>query len=256
MKRTTALPLFLVFAVFFAGFHSPASAASQDQGRLKEVAQLRTQLAAAYYARGQYSVALEEIKNALAAVSDYAPAFNVQGLVYMDLREWDTAEEHFQRALRLDSNDPDSNHNFGWFLCMKRSRQLESLKYFTAAAKNPLYATPEKSLLQAGICALKGGDLEAADDFLQKSDRQQANNPQTLLALAQLAWKRKQVNAARGLLLQQARLTAATAESLWLNVRVERKLGNADNETGFAKELRTRFPDSEEALALADGKFD
>lgn len=229
---------------------------ADEPDRSKEIAQLRTQIAAAYYARGQYGVALEEVKKALAAVSDYAPAFNVQALVYMDLKELDTADESFQRAIKLDASNADSNHNYGWFLCFKRSRYTDGIKYFLAAVKNPLYTTPEKSLQQAGLCSIKAGDLSGAEDFLQKADRLQPNNPQTLLGLAQLAWQRKQLDTARKFLLQQARAASPSAESLWLNVRVERKLGNTENETGFAKELRTRFPDSDEALLLAAGKYD
>lgn len=249
LKRPLAV--FTAAALVAGGVH-----AADEADRSKEIAQLRTQIAAAYYARGQYGVALEEVKKALAAISDYAPAYNVQALVYTDLKEWDTADESFQRAVKLDASNADSNHNYGWFLCFKRNRYADGVKYFMAAVKNPLYATPEKSLQQAGLCSMKAGDLTAAEDFLLKADRLAANNSQTLLGLAQLAWQRKQLDTARKFLLMQARVASPSAESLWLNVRVEKKLGNTDNEVGFAKELRTRFPDSDEALLLAAGKYD
>jgi len=249
MKRALA-------TVVAAALVASVVCAADEPDRSKEIAQLRTQIAAAYYARGQYGVALEEVKKALAAISDYSPAFNVQALIYTDLKEWDTAEESFQRAIKLDTSNADSNHNYGWFLCFKRNRYADGIKYFMAAVKNPLYATPEKSLQQAGLCAIKLGDVASAEDYLQKADRLQANNPQTLLGLAQLAWQRKQLDTARKYLLMQARAASPSAESLWLNVRVEKKLGNADTEAGFAKELRTRFPDSDEALLLAAGKYD
>lgn len=233
-----------------------AAAYAAEVNRSKEIADIRTQLAAGYYARGQYTVALEEVRAALAAVSDYAPAYNVQALVYMDLKEWATAEENFLRALRIDPTNADANHNFGWFLCGKRERYAEGVRYFLAALKNPLYTKPEKSLQQAGLCALKVGDLVQAEENLYKADRAQPNNPQTVLGLAQLAFRRKDYVIARQFLQQQARLASPSAESLWLNVRVERKLGQADSEAGFARELRARFSDSEEALLLAAGKYE
>ncbi|MFC4159224.1 type IV pilus biogenesis/stability protein PilW [Chitinimonas lacunae] len=234
-----------------------AVAAEEGQSAARtELARLRTELAGGYYARGQYAVALEEVKTALEAASDYGPAYNVQGLIYMDLGELDTAEQSFQRALRIDSTNPDNNHNYGWFLCNKRARYPEAIRYFFAALKNPLYATPVKSIQLVGICALRGNDLAMAEEYLQRADRMLPNNGQTVLGLAGLAYRRGELQQARDLLLRQARLVSPSAESLWLNIRVERKLGNSDVEQGFAKELRTRFPDSPEAKLLAQQKFD
>ena len=50
-------------------------------------AKAHTELASAYYELGNLGVALEEVRIALAADPNYAPAYNVQGLVYMDLKE-------------------------------------------------------------------------------------------------------------------------------------------------------------------------
>jgi type IV pilus assembly protein PilF len=125
-----------------------------------------------------------------------------------------------------------------------------------AAVKNPLYATPQKSLLQAGLCALKGKDMQAADDYLRQADRALPDNPPTLLGLAQLAYAKGDLNGARSLLLRESRLGNPSPESLWLNVRVEHKLGNSNAENDFSRSLKGRFPDSEEAKRLAKGQFD
>lgn len=230
--------------------------AAEDSDPRKEVPRLRTELAAGYYARGQYGVALQEVAKALEANPNYAPAYDVQGLVYMDLREFDTADKNFRRAVSLDPTEPNANHNYGWFLCQKRNAFRESIPYFVAALKNPLYSQPEKSLQQAGLCALKAGDVAAATDYLRQADRAQPDNPQTLYGLALLAYRRGELEASRALLFRQARLGSPSADALWLNLRLERKLGNADNEAGFGKELKTRFPDSEEARLLAAGQYD
>lgn len=230
--------------------------AAEDSDRREDAARIHTELAAAYYARGQYGVALEHLKDALNANGNYAPAYNIQGLVYTDLREFDTADKNFLRSISLDSADADANHNYGWFLCAKRDKYAESLRYFTAALKNALYATPQKSMQQAGLCAIKAGDYKAADDFLRKADRAEADNPDTLLGLAQVAYQRGDLERARALLARQARLGTPVAEALWLNVRIDRKLGSRETEAGFAKELKSRFPDSEEARRLAAGQYD
>lgn len=248
MKQSVILALLFVSSL--------ATARAEEVDRRQDAARIHTELAAAYYARGQYGVALEHIKDATTAKSDYAAAYNIEGLVYTDLREFEKADKSFLHAISLDSSNADANHNYGWFLCNKRDKYAESIKYFTAALKNPLYTSPQKSMQQAGLCALKSGDFAAADDFLRKADKAEPDNADTLLGLAQLSFRRGAFETARTLLGRQARLGTPTAEALWLNVRIDRKLGSKDSEAGFAKELKSRFPDSDEARRLAAGQYD
>jgi type IV pilus assembly protein PilF len=230
--------------------------AAADVEHRDNLARIHTELSGAYFSRGQYGVALDEIKAAHEANADYAPAYSVEGLIYMDLREFDKSDQAFQRALRLNPTDPDANHNYGWFLCNRRDKYIESLRYFLAAVKNPLYTTPQKSLQQAGLCAMSGGDTRAAEDYLRQADRVEPDNSQTLLALAQLAYGRGEYTAARTLLGREGHASAPTAASLWLNARVERKLGHDDAAASFSRQLQSHFPDSEEARRLAKGQFD
>uniref|UniRef100_UPI0035B48375 hypothetical protein n=1 Tax=Chitinimonas sp. TaxID=1934313 RepID=UPI0035B48375 len=58
-----------------------SAAKAAEPSRQENSARIHTELAAEYYARAQYGVALEEIKAARDAVPDYAPTFNVEGLV-------------------------------------------------------------------------------------------------------------------------------------------------------------------------------
>lgn len=49
---------------------------------------------------------------------------------------------------------------------------------------------------------------------------------------------------------------AANAETLWLGVRIERKLNNREAMMQLAGQLQRRFPQSREALAYERGTFD
>jgi type IV pilus assembly protein PilF len=48
----------------------------------------------------------------------------------------------------------------------------------------------------------------------------------------------------------------ANAESLWLGIRIENKLGNVSERDELASALRSRFGSSREATALELGRFD
>jgi len=218
-------------------------------------AKAHTELAAAYYELGNVGIALEEVRIALAADPGYAPAYNVQGLVNMDLKDNAAAESSFQRGLKLAPQDPDLNHNYGWFLC-QTGREDQSTQWFLNAVRNPLYTTPAKSYSAAARCVQKRDPQEAAGYF-ERALRLDPNQIQAMLPYAELLYKRGQLNQAKDLVGRYNKLVPEpTAESLWLALRIERKLGDRVAETSYATQLRRRYANSNEYRALVRGDFE
>jgi len=259
VKRTIGLALLALLAAcatpqpegpkvestsFSGGSHDP-----------RNRARVRTELAALYYQRGNMNVALEELRLAVAADPGYATAHGMFGLVYMELKENALAQASFERALGLAPDDPDINHNYGWFLC-QTSREEQSMAYFQRALRNPLYATPARTHTAAGTCALRRGDLAGAEVFLQRALAIDPNQPAALLQLAQVRYRQMNYPEARRLLARHAKLVEPSAESLWLALRVERRLGQRTTELSYANQLRRRFPASREAQALQRSQYD
>lgn len=228
---------------------------TQVDSESRQRARAFTELASAYYARAQYKVALDELRKAITADNRYGPAYNIYGLIYMELAEDKLAEENFRRAIDLDRSDSETRNNYGWFLCT-RGRYDEGLEQFAVALRNPLYAHPERAMASAGQCAEKKGDLALAEANLQKSLKLQPDNPNTILKLAGLHFRRGQLMEAQRLLGRHAELAPPTAESLWLGVRLERKLGDRAQEAAYGLQLRKRFPDSNEARLLLSGRYE
>lgn len=243
----------LAFLVLCAACALPAAADEPADARYR--AQIHTELGAGYFSRGQLGVALEELSEAVKADSDYAPAYTMLGLVYMELREHDQAEENFRRALGLEPANSEAHNNYGWFLC-QRERTDEAIPHFLAALKNPLYTTPEKPYFNAGVCSLKKGDEKGAEEFFLKAARFQAAPPQTLWHLADINFRRGDYAAAKQYLERFLQSSQPTAEALWLGARLERRLGNRDAEANYSLQLRKKFPDSREAMLLRDGQYD
>jgi type IV pilus assembly protein PilF len=218
-------------------------------------AQIHTQLAAKYFERGQDGVALQELKDAIAADAKYAPAYSMQGLVYMDLKENDLAKQNLLEALRLAPSDSDINNNYGWFLC-KTGSPKESIPYFLAAIKNPLYDTPQVAYLNAGLCSIDMKDLSQADEYLQRALRLEPNLPQALLNLANLWYGRGRYADARALVTRYNKIVDPNSGSLWLALRIERKLGDRGAETALAAQLRRNFSTSQEYQEFLKGNFE
>lgn len=267
MLRSACCVVLLIACGALAGCaQSPTASATQadtvqtgtqtgDVGDPRNRARIHTELASAYFERGNMGVALEELRTAIEADPTYASAFNVLGLVHMELRENAVAQQHFERALRLAPNDPDINNNYGWFLCQS-GREEQSITYFLAALKNPLYNTPARSYVNAGLCAVRKNNERDGFDYFQRALRSEPDNVQALLSLASLQYKRGQQESARGYISRVNKLIEPTSESLWLALRIERKLGDKSAENALATQLRRRFAGSPEYQDMLQGKFE
>jgi len=226
-----------------------------EVGDARNRARLHTELASLYYGRGNMGVALEELRIATAADPSYALAYGMFGMVYMDLKENALAEQNFDRALRLAPNEPDLNHNYGWYLCQTK-REPESIKYFLAAIRNPLYPTPWRSYSAAGLCSLRGKNVKDADEFFQRALRLEPDEITALLNLGEIRYGQGRIEDARSLVQRYNKLVTPGAESLWLALRIERKAGMRTAEQSYATQLRRRFPTSDEYRKLQRGAYD
>ncbi|WP_211441101.1 type IV pilus biogenesis/stability protein PilW [Collimonas humicola] len=229
-------------------------ATSSDQTEAQRRAGIRLQLAVGYYEQRQLEVALDEIKQALAADPEMADGYSVRGLIYMDMGENRLADENFQRALRLAPSNPDFANNYGWFLC-QNGRAKESLAYFETALKSRTYQSPAKALTNAGVCSLKLNDTAAAERYLLQAFQFDASNPLTNAKLAQLAYDHNDYERARFYIGLVLKTDVQNAEALWTAIKVERKLGDTAAEASLVTQLRRRFAGSPEFAAYQRGAF-
>ena len=257
MRKLIVVGLILIITGCVSTSHEPANYAPQGgtETDLQARARIHTELAAGYFELANYAVALQEATEALKSDPNYAPAFNVLGMVYMELRDDKAAESSFQRALRISPLDSNSNDNYGRFLCLRKGEK-EGIKYFLTALRNPLYATPDASWVNAGICSSQAGDLKSAEDYFQQALKVRPTQQQALFQMADMAYGRKNYPEAKAYLTRLLRDLEPTAETLWLALRVERGLGDRNAEASLGFQLRNRFPDSREARALSAGQFE
>jgi type IV pilus assembly protein PilF len=229
-------------------------AAIGEAGDARTRAKAHTDLGAAYYELGNLAVALEEVRIALAADPTYPSAYNMEGLINMELKDNPAAEASFKRALTLSPQDPDINHNYGIYLC-QTGRDEMGITYFMNAVRNPLYATPSKSWTAAGRCVMARNPKDAAE-YLDRALRLDPNNLNALLPYADLQYRRGNLSEARALVARYHRAIEPNAESLWLALRIEHKLGDRLAENTFATQLRRRFAQTREFQELVRGNFE
>lgn len=227
----------------------PASSDAQKR------AKVHADLGLAYYDSRRMAIALDEARRAIDADPGYAPAYNLLGLVHMYLMENGPAEEAFRKAVGLAPSDAEINNNYGWFLCTL-GREKEGIGRLMSAVKNPLYATPTKPYTNAGLCSLRLKDETAAAEYFKRAVEADQRNAQALYHLANLSFLGGNYQEAQRLIGAVLEIQEANAESLWLALRVERKLGDQAAESKFANQLRQGFAGSKEHQMLIRGQYE
>jgi type IV pilus assembly protein PilF len=262
MKRRIRLGPLVLACCLAAGCAGPAARSDQeirtasDQTDADRRAQVRLELAAAYFGRGQVETALDEVKQALAARPDLGEAYNLRGLIYAHLGELTLAEESFRRALQLNGRDGDAMHNYGWFLCQQR-RYADADAQFAAALALPHYRDVLRTLLAQGVCHARAGRLEAAEQALKRGYELDPGNPFLAVNLTEVLYRRGEFERARFYIRRvNQKREMASAQTLWLGARIEHKLGNRNGVDELGGQLRARFPDAPETLAYERGRFD
>jgi type IV pilus assembly protein PilF len=217
-------------------------------------AQIHTERAGEYYRLGNLSVALDAAQQAVAVLPTHAPAYNMLGIIYMQLREDAKAAQAFDQALKLAPNDPDTLNNYGWYVCQRQSPS-QAMQYFRAALKDPLYNSPERAMHNAGVCARKAGDLATAEAQFRAALQRQPRYAPSLLELADLTFMQGRVKDAEALLIRHMQvMQASNADALLLGVRIARANGDRTAEVSYMQQLRRRFPDAPQTRAATDSR--
>lgn len=230
---------------------SRQTATSDDRQRAK----VHTELGRLYFMETRYEVALDEARIALESESSYAPAHNLMGLVYMALRKGELAEQSFRRAIGLASNDPEINNDFGWFLC-QTGRAKESLGHFQVAIANPLYQTPVRALTNAGLCALAEKDDRLAQGYFARALRLERGNQIALYWLADIDYRANRLADAQQRIKELHAVLDPTAQTVWLALRIDRKLGDREGEARSMGIMRRKYRDTPEYQMMMRGEFE
>ena len=226
-----------------------------DEPESRKRARIRLELASGYFEAGQTTVALDEIKQSLAADPSFGAAFVLRGLVYMRLNDLPLAEDSFRRALQINARDADALHNYGWLVCNQK-RYREAIQMFDGALSNPTYGGRAKTLMLKATCQLRMGDPVEAEATFARAYELDPANPYVGYNLANLEYQRGDLTRAQFVIRRLNNSELANAETLWLGIKIERRLKNNDVVDQLAQQLSRRFPKSREWGSYQRGAFD
>jgi type IV pilus assembly protein PilF len=106
------------------------------------------------------------------------------------------------------------------------------------------------------VCHAFAGQLEEAEKALMRSFQVDPGNPSTSVNLAEVLLRRGEPERARFHIRRvNNNPNYISAQTLWLAVRIEHKLGNQNGVNELGAQLRTRYRESREAVAFERGQF-
>lgn len=216
-------------------------------------AAINARLGLNYMQQGSYDVALEKLRRALQQDPKLPEAHHYSAELYRTLGNHELAEEHYRQALKLSPDNPALQNNFGVFLC-GRARYDEAEERFLRASRMPSYQRPDEAFQNAALCALRKPDLEKAEKYFRQALDINPVLPKSLYQMALLSYDTGQYMQARGFVQRYAAVAPHTPQSLWLAVRIERRLGNESAAQRHARELREKFPDAEQTAELDESE--
>jgi type IV pilus assembly protein PilF len=227
-----------------------------DQTEGDRRAAIRLELAQGYFSRGQFPTALDELKLALQIKPDMREAVNLRGLIYAAMGEHQLAEESFRRALVVYPNDPDTLHNYGWFMCQQQ-RWPTADSLFDQALAQSTYRAPSRTMLAKGVCEARAGRMLVAEKTLQRAFELDPSSPVIAVNLSEVLFRNGELERARFYVKRvNDQPEQVNAQSLWLQLRIERRLGRTGIVEDLSLQMRRKYPQAPETQALDAGRYD
>jgi len=219
------------------------------QQKGNRLAETNVKLGVGYFQQGNYEYALVKFRKALEIDDNLPNGHYAIALLYERLGKPNTAVKHFERAIEINPQYSDAYNAYAAFLC--RKKQYEGAdKRFKKALENPLYRSHALVRLNAGLCAMRAGNPQRAENYFRSLLKANPKHATALFQMAKINLEAKQYLKARGYIQRFGLVSKHTAQSLLVGLKIERVLGGRDDLAKYALLLQHKFPDSDEAQEL------
>lgn len=226
-----------------------------DEPDVVKRSRIRLELASGYLEQGKLTIALDEVKQSLNIHPSNPDAHNLRGLIYMQMGDVGLAEDSYRRALSISPAHAGTLHNYGWFLC-GQSRDKEAHEQFARALRAAGYANAGKTHMAQAMCYQRNGQSSAALTSYLRAHELEPGNPIVSYNLALLYFQQGDLNRAQFHIRRINASELANAQTVWLGLRIERRMGNMLASKQLSDRLMGQYGNSEEAQKNAKGLYD
>lgn len=224
---------------------SSALAQNRDPERFIEV---NVELGMRYMQANDMPNAQRTLSRAYKANPDHPSVNNALAVFHKLQGDDEQAERHYLQALQSDPEHSQSRNNYAVFLYGEK-RYEEAIVQFEQVVNDFRYPNRFQAYENLALCQLKLGRKAEAERNFNRALQLNARQPTSLLNLAQFAFDDQDYTLAQHYLDQLSLLSRSSPAQLWLGIRIQKALGNADKVASMVLALRNLYPDSPEYQA-------
>jgi type IV pilus assembly protein PilF len=212
-----------------------------------EVAMIRISLGLGYLNMGNTTQAKLNLEKAKRFSPKLVQVYTAFAHYYDVVGEPKQATDAYEKALSLNSDDPDTLNNYGVFLCRQEKYQAAE-KFTLQAIAIPTYLMVSQSYENLALCQLKAKKFTKAEKYFTKSIQHSPNRASALLQMVRLQYAFADYKTAQQYFRRYEKATRRfSAEALALAYKVYEKQRNRRVAKNYATMLVKMFPNSYQA---------
>jgi len=250
-RRVLALILCLPVVILSGCAIGPIVSVDGQEVDTERVVQTSVSAAVRYMKEGKSDRALVHLNRALEADKRNTDVHNALALLYRMTGDKKLEEKHFKLAVRYDPGNSQARNNYASYL-FSEGRFRAALFQLKKAAEDPFYGQRELALVNMGRCFTRLEKPDEAIEAYQRAIKIKNNLAIAHMELAVLLEEKGKLRQSNQHLERFGDLARHTSRSLWLGIRLQRRLGDQDALASYELALRNLYPDSIEYRLYTD----
>lgn len=251
-RQQTVAPLARVLAlcaVLLGGCVSTTENVFTDEASPKKALQTRVGLARQYIGEGNWNSAKRNLELAREIDPNSADVHEAFGLMYQRTGELELAEEHFERAIKLDRSCSRCRNNYAVFL-YSQERYREAEDQLERVVADSLYSGRPRAFVNLGLSRQRLSDVRGAEEAFVRALSMDKTSRIALLEVAEIRFDAGDYAAATDYYQRYRSLVRKQpARGLWLGIRLAQINGDRDAEASYVLALSNLYPQSAEYQA-------
>ncbi|WP_027182969.1 tetratricopeptide repeat protein [Desulfovibrio inopinatus] len=193
------------------------------------------------FAAGEFAEAKVDLRNVLKIDSQFAPAYNLLGRTYFQLKAYKRAFSYLNKAVELNPEDNEAQLWLGRLYYMA-GREDEAIRYGEMCLKSDPH--DGDALLLIGASLLKSGQGERAAERLATLLDDAEHAEEASLLLSDYYLKKEDMDAAQALLSRTLRLIPQSDKITLRLAEIFMKVGNIEKAEVLLKDLVARHQEN------------
>ena len=248
MKKYLPLGAVVFCVAFFSGCVTTEKSIFTEKADKQKALEASTQAAREYIRDRNWEAAKRHLRNAIEIDDNDPQVHEALAMVFQNTGEIELAEDHFKRAVSLDSHYARARYNYAGFLFSER-RYSDAARQLEKVVEDKLYENRSSAFELLGLCYLSEERPKDAEHAFRRAFLMDRDNVILMYRMADVYYRLEDFAASKQYydrFRQKAKVQPA--QGLWLGIRLADKYNDENAMSSYALALKNLYPDSKEYL--------